>query len=307
MPFPLLGAAAAAIGAGNLISGIFTNKRNREFSEHMYNVQRQHGLQDWAMQNDYNSPAAQMQRLKDAGLNPNLVYGSGTVAGNSSSPVHEGTVQSAKAEAPQFDAGALSTGLFAPLDMEIKKQQLDNLKTQKTVMESDVLKKTADVANIGVKTERGKFDLSLSQALRENIMETASANLRLIGTRNELGVAQIGKTLTDQDIKREYGFDQAKATLANTKQLNVLRDAANIRAESMNVAQLKIAAQRVINMMQDKSRSFQETIRLQEASRAIRRATTLQDIDIHMRSAGFDWNDPFVLRQLRMSSRGYSK
>lgn len=38
----------------------------------------------WEQSNEYNSPAAQMQRLKDAGLNPNLVYGSGSVAGNTS-------------------------------------------------------------------------------------------------------------------------------------------------------------------------------------------------------------------------------
>ena len=30
----------------------------------------------------YNMPKSQMQRLRDAGLNPNLVYGTGTVTGN---------------------------------------------------------------------------------------------------------------------------------------------------------------------------------------------------------------------------------
>lgn len=39
----------------------------------------------WKMNNDYNTPAMQMERLKEAGLNPNLVYGSGSVAGNTSS------------------------------------------------------------------------------------------------------------------------------------------------------------------------------------------------------------------------------
>ena len=36
----------------------------------------------WNMQNQYNSPTAQMSRLRQAGLNPNLVHGSG-VTGNS--------------------------------------------------------------------------------------------------------------------------------------------------------------------------------------------------------------------------------
>ena len=30
------------------------------------------------MQNEYNTPANQMKRLQDAGLNPNLIYGSGS-------------------------------------------------------------------------------------------------------------------------------------------------------------------------------------------------------------------------------------
>lgn len=41
----------------------------------------------WNMQNEYNTPANQMARLKEAGLNPNLIYGNIT-PGNSSSSVH---------------------------------------------------------------------------------------------------------------------------------------------------------------------------------------------------------------------------
>lgn len=40
----------------------------------------------WNMQNDYNSPAAQMERLQAAGLNPNLMYSMGT-SGNASGSV----------------------------------------------------------------------------------------------------------------------------------------------------------------------------------------------------------------------------
>lgn len=34
-----------------------------------------YNLELWKLQNEYNSPAAQMQRYQDAGLNPNLIYG----------------------------------------------------------------------------------------------------------------------------------------------------------------------------------------------------------------------------------------
>lgn len=41
-------------------------------------------LYTWDLANRYNDPSAQMYRLKSAGLNPNLVYGSGNVTGNTS-------------------------------------------------------------------------------------------------------------------------------------------------------------------------------------------------------------------------------
>lgn len=41
-------------------------------------------MKAWNLANDYNHPINQMERLKAAGLNPNLVYGSGSVAGNTS-------------------------------------------------------------------------------------------------------------------------------------------------------------------------------------------------------------------------------
>lgn len=41
-------------------------------------------LDAWKRMNDYNSPVNQMKRLREAGLNPALVYGSGNVTGNSS-------------------------------------------------------------------------------------------------------------------------------------------------------------------------------------------------------------------------------
>lgn len=59
-------------------------------------------IESWNMQNEYNSPSAQMQRLRDAGLNPNLMYsGNGSVA--EASPISSGSGVSL---ASSTDAGA---------------------------------------------------------------------------------------------------------------------------------------------------------------------------------------------------------
>lgn len=79
-----IGAAIATVAIPaiiNLIGNWFQNRQNRK-------------NQEWI--NQYNSPTEQMARYRSAGLNPNLIYGSGTTsAGNASSlPSYQRTPQS---------------------------------------------------------------------------------------------------------------------------------------------------------------------------------------------------------------------
>lgn len=84
------GAAISAIGS------FFGNKSNRKQSAEAFEreskfarderlAQQQWIEQMYEKNNSYNSPAAQMQRLKDAGLNPDLMYSRGDV-GNATAP-----------------------------------------------------------------------------------------------------------------------------------------------------------------------------------------------------------------------------
>lgn len=50
-------------------------QRNKELAQYTFDK----NLEMWKMQNKYNAPGAQMQRLQEAGLNPHLMYGKGTV------------------------------------------------------------------------------------------------------------------------------------------------------------------------------------------------------------------------------------
>lgn len=56
-----------------------TNRANRALSEYEWSK----NLQMWNLQNEYNTPSAQMARYKAAGLNPNLIYGN-VSSGNAS-------------------------------------------------------------------------------------------------------------------------------------------------------------------------------------------------------------------------------
>lgn len=63
---------------GSSIGDKKEQKRQYEYNMEMARWQNDVNIANWQMQNEYNLPENQMARLKAAGLNPNLVYGSGT-------------------------------------------------------------------------------------------------------------------------------------------------------------------------------------------------------------------------------------
>lgn len=125
--------SAAVSGGSNLLDvGINAalqsgaNKQARRYATYMYDRQRADALADWNMQNEYNAPSAQMERLKAAKLNPNLVYGTGIQASGLSSPVRSSSPQSYKPEAPQVSIGSAMSQF---VDTRMKQQQMDVMKS----------------------------------------------------------------------------------------------------------------------------------------------------------------------------------
>ena len=106
----LLAGLATSFGGKALLSGLssltnwltggssITSQMNAQ--KHLMDHQFQLNQQQWAAENEYNSPLSQMTRLKSAGLNPNLVYGSGAVTGNT-------TTQGPRASIPHVDRNQL--------------------------------------------------------------------------------------------------------------------------------------------------------------------------------------------------------
>lgn len=99
----LIGAGAQTAGSGitSIINTNKTIKAQRQLAEYAY----QKDLDMWNKANEYNSPEAQMARLSNAGLNPNLVYGNGSVVGNTTTqtPKYQMYSPEYKYEAPQIN------------------------------------------------------------------------------------------------------------------------------------------------------------------------------------------------------------
>ena len=161
---PLLGMGmSAASQAANMISQGAANRKNREFTEKMYDRQRQDALSDWNQQNEYNSPQAQMERLRNADLNPNLVYGNGSVVSNSQAMPRQASGQSYGHQPTQFN---FQQGLEAFTDARIKQAQYDNLRATNTNILLDGIAKT-------VGTQAKTFDLDIKKQLRQVTIDMA--------------------------------------------------------------------------------------------------------------------------------------
>ena len=122
---------------GSAISGAFGmagEKLRYENEKELASQQNQYNLDMWRMQNEYNSPAAQMQRFKEAGLNPNLIYGQGS-NGNSQTAPHMVTPGAADYTEHMSKLGQLFNvaGLMSAVeDYHIKREkaQQEAIKTQ---------------------------------------------------------------------------------------------------------------------------------------------------------------------------------
>lgn len=177
---PLIGAGASLAGSiYNTASQSSANRDQLEWSREQFAKQREYALADWEMQNQYNSPAEQMKRLKAAGLNPNLVYGNG--ATTTANPVRSTESQAYRPTAPQVETGGITQALMSMYDIQLKQAQTDNVKAAVEVAKQELLNKITE-------GKTREFDLGVKQELLPITLEGAA-------TRVERDKANIQYTL----------------------------------------------------------------------------------------------------------------
>ena len=85
---PIIGGALISGGA-SFLNGLFQggqNKANRKWQSAENQKARDYNTQMWKMNNAYNDPTKQMERLKNAGINPHLAYSEGSPMNTSNAP-----------------------------------------------------------------------------------------------------------------------------------------------------------------------------------------------------------------------------
>jgi hypothetical protein len=199
-------------GLGSIGADLIRNKqsKNREKDRRKYD------LEQWKRVQAYNHPLEQMKRLKDAGLNPNLIYGSspGSAVGNA------GAIPAG--QAPDY---RLTNPVTGYMDTRVKQAQTNNLKTQSNLNTANAMKSVAQSGLAKEQTNQiqkllsGQYEIQQEQ-VKQSKIGTFLKTLEKTGkSKNYLAqqAALTNKMIADGNIQ-QAGVELAKLNERLAKQ-----------------------------------------------------------------------------------------
>lgn len=265
----ILGSTIDAFATGNM------NKKNRRWAENMYERQQADRLAAWNLQNEYDSPAAQMQRFKDAGLNPALIYGQQ----NTSSPLTTSDIQKPDTETPKYGAG-IAAGALTTIDqiynLEMKQAQTDNVKLQADILRQDAILRQKQITDVDASGRRKLFDLDLESELRPTSVDARKEQLRQMYVNTDVAMSR--------DI-REQLQNSSNLREANERILNLIE-----QRQSMKLQQANTAVER--------SRILEDTKRIRKQTELLAKEGIIKKLDAELASKNIRPGDPVWYRSL---------
>lgn len=232
-------------------------KGRRQYEQTREQDRRIYDQSMWDKVNKYNHPLSQMERLKNAGLNPNLIYGSspGSAVGNAQSIA---TGKQLQGQAPQY---SIDNPITPFMDTKVKQAQSNNLNTaaMKNVaganLSSSQERRIKDLLAGDIKLQGAQIDKTEQEStmlrLKNNAMSDEKTGIGAryaIETKNLLldneikqaavSASKLNKWLTDQGIKPGdplwFRFFGVTFNHINTKTREVRKKIENEFNELMN-------------------------------------------------------------------------
>lgn len=237
----LVGAGLGAIG--NVYGSIQALKGQREANKANIAMQnsanqtnialaqgaRDHDVAMWNRQNEYNTPQMQMQRLQEAGLNPNLIYEGGAGSAGNASPPPKATAAEVQSPKVQNEMAAMTAINMMPMisafqDWQVKKAQIDNLQAQ-----TDTHTETAigqRLKNLFETKLSGNYDSLVKQKLQAGDLANTLAstnidkNTRQLLFDDQTLFGRIAQRNQESKNYLQYGNEISKYSLENLKNQN---------------------------------------------------------------------------------------
>lgn len=189
----IAGIASSIAGTGGSIYAQGkSNKKTRQHAEHMYRLQTADNRYNWQMENQYNHPKLQMQRLQEAGLNPMLVYGNGqaTATGGSINPSKPLGYED---KAPDIGKGIgnIQDSLMGYVGFRQAGAQTDNIIAQTENTQAQKANIQADTQIKAIEAAQKLFNYNKDQELYDTTVQSAKANLDSIVQNTEASKANV--------------------------------------------------------------------------------------------------------------------
>lgn len=209
---------AALIGLGGSIIGSVAGAASQASANSkniaLAKMQNQWNIEQWQRENVYNTPAAQMARLKSAGINPNLAYANGGL-------------QNLAASSPTMTSGkgveSVLSGQNLPSMGEITSAvaQAEMLDAQKENVQADTAQKNAAAAQSSAQTDILRSDAAFRDAFNQNVLDLQDTQIKLNDASFHLTETQSKKLRAEtnkiaqetKNLTAEY--DKIKAATAN--------------------------------------------------------------------------------------------
>lgn len=210
---------------------------NNEYNQQMLERQIEQEWVMWNAENEYNTPAAQMQRQREAGINPYVAANAGSISsGNASSmtspaaqPASSYTAQGATMQAPVLQPTSLTPGhvdAFEAQMVGVRPPDLSALDGLRGIVGSffDIKQKQADVENQSLRNDQIKIE---NQYLASQIM----ARLANLAADTD---SKKAKTAIDK-ISQKYQDDIYSSELKKKREETLLT---SLQAAGQSIANL---------------------------------------------------------------------
>lgn len=259
------------------------NEKARAFNKVMAEQANQWSIDQWNRENQYNSPEAMRQRLRDAGVNADLFYG-----GNAQNTASASPSVTPVAPATPTDVSAIGQkATIGDITNNVVNQSLAAAQIRK--LEADKGKTKQETENLKIEGKILSADALTRAALNEQALEIGRSTIYVnhsIGKLNQKEAELASARITEAAANADLLYQKADEVKANIRNIN-----ANTAATRFGMMMRSKEFRQRVAEFQEQVRVNDSTIRLnyeQAATFLATRAATVLNInaDTALKSAG---------------------
>lgn len=243
------------------------NEQDMQFQRDMYAWTRKDALDDWNRTNAYNHPLQQMQRLDEAGINPNALAGQGFDA--TAGAIRSGDASGSNHPAALTDADMIPNAIQDSMRLAGAQASIDATRQGIELSQTEELLKKAQIAESGQRTATSAFQLQQSQELKDSVIEHAR--------------------LSNEKLRADTEFTDIQADIALER---------NEREALVSSTNVELTVQHILESKLRQAKVPLEREQLEVMIANAKKEGVLKQLDIDLRKQGVMPSDPIYWRFL---------